>query len=205
MALAKEPITYTGGMVATNGYLLEGPEGLVIIDAPAGITDKIPAGVTPAALLLTHQHFDHVEDVAALSALGVPVYAFRPYHTDLVLDEEARRWGMPVTIPPFVVDEVLEGESHLAVAGLKFSLLHVPGHSPDSVCFHLDDADFVFGGDTLFAGSVGRTDLPGGQHGIFVNEIRGKLLSLPEATQVFPGHGPSTTIGVEAEENPYLA
>ena len=197
--------TYTGGLVGTNGYLVEGPEGLILVDAPAGISDAIRTGLAPVALLLTHQHFDHVEEVAALAELGVPIYAHQAYSADLVLDEAARRWGMPVTIPPFSVNHALEGESTLSLAGLDFSLLHVPGHSPDSLCFHLPDEEVLFGGDTLFAGSVGRTDLPGGRHAIFANEIREKLLTLPGATVVHPGHGPTTTISQEAANNPFLA
>ena len=196
--------TYTGGFVATNGYLLEGPEGLIVIDAPAGIAQQLPAGTTPAAVLLTHQHFDHVEDVASLAALGPPLYAHEAYSPGLVLDEAARRWGMPVTIPPFEVSVTLAGESRLTVGGLEFALLHVPGHSPDSLCFHLEGEEALFGGDTLFAGSVGRTDLPGGQHRIFADQIREKLLTLPGATRVYPGHGPPTTIAAEAAGNPFL-
>ena len=197
--------TFTGGLVGTNGYLVEGPGGLVLVDAPAGISEKLSTDQHLVALLLTHQHFDHVEEVAALAAQGIPIYAFHDYSPDLVLDEAARRWGMPVTIPPFTVDHVLEGKIDLNIAGLSFSLLHVPGHSPDSLCYHLPDDEILFGGDTIFAGSVGRTDLPGGQHAIFADEIRAKLLTLPGATTIHPGHGPATTIAREAASNPFLA
>jgi glyoxylase-like metal-dependent hydrolase (beta-lactamase superfamily II) len=196
--------TFTGGLVGTNGYLVEGPGGLVIIDAPAGISESLASDQHPAAVLLTHQHFDHVEDVAALAAQGVPVHAWSGYAPDLVLDEAARRWGMPVTIPPFEVDQILDGKTSLEVAGLTFTLLHVPGHSPDSVCFHLPDAGTLFGGDTLFAGSIGRTDLPGGDPDLFSREIRAQLLPLPGETTVHPGHGPATTIAREIASNPFL-
>lgn len=197
--------TYTGGLVGTNGFLVRGPGGIVLVDAPAGIADELSSDEHPVALLLTHQHFDHVEDVAALAAQGVPIYAFSAYSPLLVLDEAARRWGMPVEIPPFAVDHLLKGESSVEVAGLTFSLLHVPGHSPDSVCYHLPDDGILFGGDTLFAGSIGRMDLPGGDHRIFADEIRSKLLTLPGETKVHPGHGPATTIAREAAGNPFLA
>ena len=204
MSQSPKITTYTGGLVGTNGYLVEGPEGIVVIDAPAGISERLASDQHPVALLLTHQHFDHVEDVAALSAGGVPVHAWSPYSPDLVLDEAARRWGMPVTIPPFHVDHLLEGAETVEVAGLRISLLHVPGHSPDSVCFHLPEAEVLFGGDTLFAGSVGRTDLPGGDPALFSAEIGAKLLPLPGETSVHPGHGPATTIAREIASNPFL-
>ena len=89
-------------------------------------------------------------------------------------------------------------------AGKTLAMAHVPGHSPDSVTFHLADAGVLFSGDTLFAESIGRTDLPGGNTQQLLDGILGKLLSLPPETKVFPGHGPATTIGVEAKENPYL-
>lgn len=203
--LTNEIKTHTGGLVGTNGHILEGPDGLIVVDAPADLLSAIPEGKTPVAALLTHQHFDHVEEVAALSELGVPIYAYEAYSPNLVLDEAARRWGMPVTIPPFEVDVVLKDQSDLQVAGLEFTLLHVPGHSTDSLCFYLPEDGIVFGGDTLFAGSIGRTDLPGGQHRIFLDQIREKLLTLPGATTVYPGHGPSTTIQEEVTKNPYLA
>jgi glyoxylase-like metal-dependent hydrolase (beta-lactamase superfamily II) len=80
----------------------------------------------------------------------------------------------------------------------------VPGHSPDSVTFHLSAEGVLFSGDTLFAGSIGRPDLPGGDEDLLLSGIRGKLLRLPDSTRVFPGHGPDTTIGEERESNPYL-
>lgn len=197
--------SYTGGMFATNGYLLDTPEGLIVIDAPLGISSLIPEDVTPLALLLTHQHFDHVDDAAVLAARGAKLYAFSPYDPALILAEDARRWGVPTDPAPFEVHEILKDQSQLSLAGLDLSLLHVPGHSPDSLCYHLADAGIIFGGDTLFQGSVGRTDLPGGQHRIFIDEIRSKLLTLPPETTVYPGHGPTTTIAAETAQNQSLA
>jgi hydroxyacylglutathione hydrolase len=112
---------------------------------------------------------------------------------------------MPVTISPFEVDHVLAGEMTLEVGGLSFSLRHVPGHSPDSLCFHLPAEGVLFGGDTVFAGSIGRTDLPGGEPAIFREAIRAGILSLPEETVIYPGHGPRTTVGREAASNPFLS
>ena len=199
------PHTYTGGPVATNGYLLDAPGGLLIIDAPEGIiADVLATGKPPLALLLTHQHFDHVQDAAELARMGATIYSHAPFSTDLTLEEGAKRWGMDLTIEPFTVDEVLDGQSSLSVGGLDFDLRHVPGHSPDSIVFSLLEHDLAFAGDTLFADSIGRTDLPGGGHRQLLDAIREQMFSLPPETRVLPGHGPATTIGQEIASNPYL-
>jgi glyoxylase-like metal-dependent hydrolase (beta-lactamase superfamily II) len=111
--------------------------------------------------------------------------------------------GLPVSIPPYTVDDVLEGASTLEAGDFCFHLAHVPGHSPDSLCFHLTSESFLFAGDTLFNGSIGRTDLPGGNHELLLDSIREKLYPLPGHTAVFPGHGPQTTIEREKATNPF--
>lgn len=198
---------FTGGFVQTNGYLVEGPAGHLLIDAPAGAASWLKAkGVTPAALLLTHQHYDHVEDAAALQAAGVPVYAFAEYSPDLTLEAHARNWGLPIAVSPYRVDHLLspaDGGS-LDLAGFRIALAHVPGHSTDSVTFHFPDQGVLFSGDTLFAGGIGRYDLPNGNGKLLLDGIRGKLLTLPGETCVFPGHGPDTTLAEERDGNPYL-
>lgn len=199
------PECFTGGFVQTNGYLVETPEGgHVLIDAPMGISQWLEArGIRPLALLLTHQHYDHVEDAAAVAALGVKIYAWSAYSQDLTLESMVRNWGMPIQVAAFTVDEILADRPVLEIGGLSFDLAHVPGHSPDSVTFHLPERGELYGGDTLFEGSVGRADLPGGNMGQLIDGIRGKLFALPEETRVFPGHGPATTIGAERAGNPY--
>jgi hydroxyacylglutathione hydrolase len=105
------PRSFTGGSVSTNGYLLEAPEGLLVFDAPEGIADEIrKTGLKPLALLLTHQHFDHVEDAAELARMGATIHAFSPWNSELVLDEAAKRWGLPITVEPFSVDSRLVGQ-----------------------------------------------------------------------------------------------
>lgn len=198
--------TYTGGFAETNGYLLETPDGAhILIDAPAKVTDWLAQkGITPSHLLLTHQHFDHIEGAAAVQALGAELLAWSAYSSDLTLEETVRSWGMPLNFPEFSVDRTLEGETSLEVAGLTFALAHVPGHSPDSVTFHHADSKLCFSGDTVFAGSIGRTDFPHGDHPLFIRGIREKVLSLPDETRLLPGHGPGTTVGVEKQGNPFL-
>ena len=200
------PDCFTGGFVQTNAYLLETPEGgHVLIDAPMGSAEWLTArDIRPQALLLTHQHYDHVEDAAAVAALGARTYAWAPYSAELTIADLVRSWGLPVDVPPYIVDEVLEGKEELEVGGLKFKLLHIPGHSPESVAFLHPDTAQVYCGDTLMAMGMGRADLPGGNMGQLIDGIRGKLFALPDETRVFPGHGPPTTIGAERAGNPYV-
>jgi hydroxyacylglutathione hydrolase len=196
---------YTGGFVQTNGYLLETPEGNFLVDAPEGIAEWIDAqGVRVDDVLLTHQHYDHVMDAAALQERGARLHAFAPYSTQLTLEAAARAWGMPISVVPYQIDSLIEMERPLRLAGLDFQLAHVPGHATDAVTFYLANAGVLFSGDTLFAGSIGRTDLPGGSTQQLLAGIDRHLLTLPAETRVLSGHGPATTIGREAAQNPYL-
>lgn len=198
--------TYTGGFTETNGYLVTAPDGTrILFDAPQGVAAWLDRrGVRPAHLLLTHQHFDHVLDAAAVQALGATLHAWSARSTALTLEEAARDWGLPITVPPFTTDVLLEGTDRLALHGLEFQLAHVPGHSPDSVTFHHPPSATVICGDTVFAGSIGRTDLPGGDHQTLLSAIRHHLLSLPPNTRLLPGHGPPTTVAAEQQANPFL-
>ena len=200
------PDCFTGGFVQTNAYLVQTPSGgHVLVDAPAGVAAWLESrGIRPAALLLTHQHYDHVEDAAAVAALGVKIHAWQPYSTELTLEDRARTWGLPIRVEPYTVGELLEGRSTLEVAGLRMELAHVPGHAVDSVTFFLPESGELYSGDTLFEGSIGRADLPGGNMVQLVEGIRGKLFALSDATRVFPGHGAATTIGAERAGNPYV-
>lgn len=196
---------YTGGFVQTNGYLIETPDGNFLIDAPEGIARWIAGnGVRVDDVLLTHQHYDHVTDAAALKAAGARLHALEGYSKDLTLESVARGWGMPISVVPYEVDEHFKMDEPLVVAGKTLLLAHVPGHSTDSVTFYLPGDGVLFSGDTLFDGSIGRTDLPGGSTQQLLDGISTKLLTLPGETRVFPGHGPSTTIGEEKRGNPYL-
>jgi glyoxylase-like metal-dependent hydrolase (beta-lactamase superfamily II) len=197
---------FTGGFVQTNSYLISTPDGAqLLIDAPEGVAKWLAdKGIRPAAVLLTHQHYDHVQGAAELSALGIPIHAWVPYSPALTLEQMVRGWGLPISVAPYTITNLLEGTERLEIAGLEIELLHVPGHSSDSVAFHLHSQGEVFGGDTLFAGGIGRTDLPGGDHDQLITGIQTKLLPLAAETRVFPGHGPATTIGAERAGNPYL-
>lgn len=199
-------LTYTGGIAETNGYFLPTASGGILIDAPEGVSAWLQQqGLHATHLLLTHQHFDHVMDAAALQKNGTRILAFAHYSTDLTLEHVSRSWGMP-DVKGYAVDELLENQPTLAIDGLTFSLSHVPGHSPDSITFHLPEHGILFSGDTLFQQSIGRTDIPGhGNHRLLLQGIRQKLVTLPADTAVYPGHGGSTTIGREIRGNPYLS
>ena len=196
---------YTGGFVQTNGYLVETPAGNFLVDAPEGIAEWIAGkGVRVDDVLLTHQHYDHVMDAAALRAGGARLHAFAPYSTELTLEAPARAWGMPISVVPYQIDSLLDVGQPLRLAGLEIGLAHIPGHATDAVTFYLADAGLLFSGDTLFAGSIGRTDLPGGSTKQLLAGIGRHLMTLLEETRVLSGHGPATTIGREAVGNPYL-
>lgn len=193
-------------MVQTNGYLLETSQGNLLIDAPEGVASWLASkGVSVDALLLTHQHYDHVTDAAAIQKQGAKIYAFSPYSPTLTLEDAARAWGMPIAIKPFDVDSPIDISTAVEFCGTEIHSSHVPGHSTDSVTFYLPQANVVFAGDTLFAGSIGRTDLPGGSTSQLIEGIRRHLLTLPPQTTVFSGHGPQTTIGDELADNPFLS
>lgn len=194
---------FEGGYLLTNSYLIATPTGgHLMIDAPIDADQWLDErGILPGALLLTHQHFDHVMSAAAIAARGVPVYAWNPFARELTLEEVVRQWGMPFDVTPYTVDHPLEGQTTLELEGLNFDLLHVPGHSTDSVVFHLPSHHLMFAGDTLFHGSTGRGDLPGGDMEVLCRGITEKLYPLPENTRVLPGHGGATTIGLERQSN----
>ncbi len=202
---------YTGGPAACNGFLVRGKSGFVAVDAPLGFADwvlkRLPEGETLCALLLTHQHFDHVDDAARLKELtGCRICAHSAYSRDLTLEESAASsWGITPP-PPFVVDEVLgSGRGEADWGGLQWQLFSVPGHSPDGMAYGLAERKHLFSGDILFSGSIGRADFPGGSMSTLVRGIREKLLVLPPETEVFCGHGYGTTIGEESLNNPFLS
>lgn len=203
-----EPETYTGGIVETNGHLLHLPGGkVVLVDAPAGVVAWLEKkGVEVDALLLTHQHFDHVQEAAEVKEKhGCPVYAWSDFSRELTLERLfGAVTGMSFSVPAYEVDHVLEGQEEILIGGLIWKLLHIPGHSADSVCFWNAEEQILLDGDVLMRGGMGRCDFPGGSFEQLMSGIREKLCTLPEETRVFPGHGPATTVGMERRDNPYL-
>ena len=199
---------HCGGLCQTNGYLVESAEGSVVIDAPEGMFHFCEqTGSKPTGLLLTHQHFDHIEDASLFEDAGVPIYASAPFSPELQLQDLARRWGLPAEYPAFTVTEILKpGKDEFQLAGIPFEILSVPGHSPDSFVFHVALFQKLFAGDTLFSGGgIGRTDFPHGDHDLLVSSIIKKLAPLPAASQLLPGHGLPSILGNEIAQNTYLS
>ena len=174
-------------------------------DLPKILTLVAKHGLTVKQIVVTHAHIDHIAGAQQLKQLtGAPVlYNQRDLPLVAMMDVQAAWLGMPV---PNVSapDADLTGGQTVKVAGLAVDVLHTPGHTQGSLCLHVPEHGLLLAGDTLFAGSVGRTDLPGGDTRMLIDSIRSQLLPLPERTLVVPGHGPETTIGEEREFNPFL-
>lgn len=198
---------YCGGLFQTNGYLVQTGGEAWLFDAPEGVADWISEkGVELNGLILTHQHHDHVIGAGKLqSQFSCPTWAWAEPSEELTLAKRLEQMmGVPCELDSYVVDHLFSGESKLTAGKLELSIYHVPGHSPDSVCFLIKDQPVLIGGDVLFAGGIGRTDFPNGDHDQLISGIKEKLWPLPEETHVLPGHGPTTTIGHEKATNPFL-
>lgn len=171
-----------------------------------GIAKRVEAeGWTVDQILLTHAHFDHVGGLAELKSLtGAPIYIHPEAVPMLGMAEAAgRAWGFGIEPPP-PADELLADQQVIKIGELDLLVLYTPGHAPGHVCFYLEKQGVLFDGDVLFQGSIGRTDLPGGDYNQLMRSIREKLLALPDDTVVLSGHGGSTTIGEERRWNPFL-
>jgi hydroxyacylglutathione hydrolase len=211
---AQEPVSpnmiefqsFIGGIFETNAYLLAAPSGLILFDAPAGACEWLEKiGRRPDLLLITHGHVDHIEDAHAVKErFGCTV----GYHVDskpLISEPDFfKQLGYTLEVAPTTADFLVDEIDSRDFLGLQFQILLVPGHCPGSLCFYLIDEKILIGGDVLFAGGIGRTDLPGGDHEALISNIQKKLYRLPDETQVLPGHGPPTTIGYEKRYNPFV-
>jgi hydroxyacylglutathione hydrolase len=198
------------GPIGTNCYVVRTERGAaeaVVVD-PSGDAATIRlelAGMnaTCAGILVTHSHWDHILGLADLAeATGVKVYG--PEGESDVLENPNNFFaGLGVSLRGWKPDVLLAGGETIEVGGISFEVLAVPGHSPGHLAYYADGA--LFSGDVLFAGSVGRTDLPRGDWDELLGSIRSLADRLPAETVVYPGHGPATTIGAELERNPFLA
>ena len=201
--------TYELGPIGTNCYVVRAERGApdaVVIDPGADAArlrlELAGFGARCAAILVTHGHWDHLGGVADLAeGTGAPVYMAADERTLL---EDINSFTPPgVDLRPYTPDVLLQGDETLDLAGITFETLRVPGHSPAHLAYHAHGC--LFSGDVLFAGSVGRVDIPGADWDTLVESIRVLADRYPPETVVYPGHGPQTTLGAELARNPFLA
>lgn len=198
--------TFCGGIFETNCYLVNAPDGPILFDAPQGSCEWLRSlKIQPKLLLLTHGHIDHVQDLATIKREFGCQIGCHPLTVPMISDREFfRSFGFQLEIEPANPDFFIEETSSRDFLGAEFEVLEVPGHCPGSLCFFSSTDKLLIGGDVLFAGSIGRGDLPGGDIDLLINGIRKKLFPLGDEVTVLSGHGPSTTIGRERKTNPFV-
>ena len=199
------------GPLAVECYIVEhlASRKAAVID-PGGDGEAIlreigRLGASVEKILLTHGHFDHVGAVGLLrEKTGAALHI---HEADVERMKTAKRQGMlfGLRIPDTPDPDVLVGEGdRVAFATLEFLVVHTPGHTPGCVSYLLETEKMAFVGDLIFAGSIGRTDLPGGDYDTLIRAVREKIFVLPDDTTLFPGHGPATTVGEEKRSNPFF-
>jgi glyoxylase-like metal-dependent hydrolase (beta-lactamase superfamily II) len=205
--------SFEAGPVATVGYLVIDTDTrqAVIIDAPMESAERFAAaldavGATPGALILTHTHWDHTGDVAELKRRypGMLIYVHPDDEYRLENPMEHSVWKLPFVIEGAKADSYLRHGDTFTLDGITLNVIHTPGHTEGGICLYAPNDGVIFVGDTLFEGSVGRTDLPGGSWNTLATSITEQLMTLPDEVRVYPGHGPATTIGFERVSNPFV-
>ncbi len=201
-------ITLPMGIMEANCYLIydkDGGEGVVIDPGGNGkplLQEIAKRALTIRYILNTHGHFDHIAGNADLDKLHAPL-GIHPADRDLLLEGGGTAWfGLDFIASPTPTVELNEGQT-LNVGQFHIEVIHTPGHTPGSVCFYIPEEKSLISGDTLFAGSVGRSDLPGGDARILDASLQ-RLLNFPLDTRIYPGHGPASTLDIERRSNPWL-
>ena len=196
--------SFTGGMFDTNCFFL--PESGILIDAPQESADWLAAqGHKVRLLLLTHGHIDHVWDAARIHREHGCMVGCHSETVPMVSEPGFyRRYGFALDVEILIPELTITEAPLRELGGVEFQVLEVPGHCPGSLCFLSKAERILFGGDVLFAGGVGRWDLPGGDKELLFTGIREKLFHLGDDIKVLPGHGPATTIGEEKAGNPFV-
>lgn len=206
---------FTFNPIQENTYLLHDGQGHGLVIDPGNSTPGEhrrlqqaidQAGLQLEGILCTHLHFDHI--------LGIE-FLQQQYHCDFLAHRQDESWlrnisgiaaafGLQVPDMQLRLEKTLKDGDHVRVGDIDLEVLFTPGHSAGGLCFYAPKEQALFCGDTLFAGSIGRTDLPGGDYATLIGSIREKLLCLPGETVVYPGHGPATSIGEEKQMNPFI-
>lgn len=196
--------------IGTNAILIDNGSHAVLFDAPATAWQTVlpileAEKLTLDALVLTHGHWDHMIDTATFKGAGIPVWA---HEADREWIEDPMRQAafLPpgYEIPPAKVDRFLAAGEKVQLLGQEAEIRHVPGHSPGNIAIYFPEEECCVVGDAIFAGSVGRPDLPGGDWPTLERSIKTQLYTLPDATILYPGHGPITSVGQEKKTNPYV-
>lgn len=201
---------FDGGAKTPGGYVDDGQLKEAVIIDPAADAACIEAMIAryklrPVAVLLTHGHFDHLSAADAVRRrYGIKVYAGNEERS--VMNSSSSNLSLPFTGEGMTLeaDEYFKPGEELDFAGFRIGTIPVPGHTIGSVCYYFEEQKVLFSGDTLFAGSVGRSDFPTGNAGQLIRAIKSELMSLQDDVKVYPGHGESTTIGCERVNNPFI-
>ena len=199
----------------TNAWVIAPERGgpAVVVDAPPdadGVARVLAEhDLVPVALLVSHGHVDHVGGAGELARRFTLSAYVHPDDDYLSADPRAQMrqlfgFDLPGDYEPPTRWEHLEHGQRLDLAGIEFEVIHTPGHTPGHCCFRVGSEGVLFSGDQLFAGSIGRTDLPGGDYDTLMASMRDQIAVLPPETDVFPGHGPTTTLAAELATNPFL-
>jgi hydroxyacylglutathione hydrolase len=205
---------YSLGPVQTNCYIVSNKNKDCLIFDPGEEANRIvnelrKNGLNPLAILLTHTHFDHIGAVDAIREVySIPLYVHEK-EVSWLADPLKNGSGKYAELPNYIVKapseaHVLKEEGEMTLGDFTFEVVHTPGHSPGSVSFIFKEDGFAIVGDTLFEQSIGRTDLIGGSMDVLLKSIQNKLLTLPEETIIYPGHGSYTTPASEMASNPFL-
>ncbi|MFD1736533.1 MBL fold metallo-hydrolase [Bacillus salitolerans] len=200
------------GPIGTNAYIISNQQKECLIIDPGSEPSKVFGYIKenqlkPIAILLTHAHYDHIGAVDDVRDMyEIPVYIHKKEQSwlmDPALNLSINLpFGEPIRLKP--AEEIISSEGLMSIGSFTFEIFETPGHSPGSISIYFKDENLVFSGDALFEGSIGRTDLPGGNYDVLMKSIHDKLLTLPEETLVLSGHGGETTIQQEMDSNPFL-